>query len=291
MSLLLIDDQGELWGNAAIELRQSFGPTHADDDLAAYLVKNLGFVAVNAYGRSCQIRVRPSVVSPKALDALIYWLADRRFDRIVSHIFDTDWQIELHGAPEILAHRLLQAMTKRQLIRPGDFIAESIPLETLPNSAVFSSLLQSWPMLSENLHQDGIRNVLHQLTRGRYFLVRQETGSGDVVFQDVGNEFATLDKDWLSSARGMPVESQKDSAYGRWIASKYREIMKRPAITTEKVDAIVSTTKYGRYRVRYNRLILPTTGPNGDKWLLCSSILDERIDLRVQPAVETAKVG
>lgn len=288
---MLIDDQGEIWGNAAIQLRQSFGSATSAEDLSNYLVKNLGFIAINGYGRSCQIRIRPSVVSHQALDALIYWLADRKFDRILTSYFDTDWRLELHGAADIVAQRIIQLMSSEQLIRPGDFVSEPVQLECLPNSEVFASLLRNWPMLSNNLHQDGIRIVLHQLTRGRYFLVRQDPSSSHVIFQDVGSGFATLDNDWLQSARGMPVEQQKDGAYGSWIAKKYRNILKQPEIVAEKVDAIVSTTKYGRYRIRYNRLILPTTGPDGSKWLLCSSIMDEHIDLRLQPTREVAKVG
>jgi len=291
VSFLLIDDQGEIWGNAAIQLKQSFGSASSEDDLSNYLVKNLGFVAVNGYGRSCQIRIRPSVVTHQALDSLIYWLADHKFDRILTSYFDTDWRIELHGAADIVAQRLLQLMSSEQLIRPGDFVSEKIQLESLPNSEVFASLLRNWPLLSGNLHQDGIRNVLHQLTRGRYFLVRQDRSSNQVVFQDIGSGFAILDNDWLSSARGMPVEQQKDGAYGSWIARRYRHVLQQPEIVAEKVDAIVSTTKYGRYRVRYNRLILPAGAPDGSKWLLCSSILDERIDLRLQPTREAAKVG
>jgi hypothetical protein len=291
VSVLLIDDKGDLWGNASIQLRQSFGPSSSDDDLASYLVKNLGFIAVNVYDRSCQIRVRPSIVAPPSVNALIYWLSGRKFDRLLTSYFEDDWRIELHGAVDLVAQRLLQAMNKQQLVRPGDFVSKRIPLDQLPNSNVFASLLTHWPMLSSSVHQDGIRTLLHQLTHGRYFLVRESEPGGQVVFQDVGSEFATLDKEWLSSARGMPVEHQSDPAYGCWIEQRYRQVLAKPEIITESVDAIVSTRRFGRYRIRYNRIILPAEGPDGKKWLLCSSELDHGIDHRIQPSEELPKVG
>jgi hypothetical protein len=287
----LVDDQGELWGNASLQLKQSFGSVSADDDLASYLVKNLGFIAVNVYGRSCQIRVRPSIVTPRAVETLIYWLSGHRFDRILTSFFENDWQVELNGAADLVAQRLLQAMTKGQTVRPGDFVSRRIPLDQLPNFNVFASLLTHWPMLSSNMHQDGIRTLLHQLTGGRYFLAREEEPGGRIVFADVGSGFATLDKEWLSSARGMPIEHQSDPAYGKWIAAKYREVLAKPEIVTENVDAIVTTRRFGRYRIRYNRIMLPTEGPSGEKWLLCSSELDQRIDLRVHGSEELAQVG
>ena len=58
MSLLLIDDQGEIWDGQSRKLRQSFGSPYSGGEFSDYAVANLGFVALNVYGGSCQVRPR-----------------------------------------------------------------------------------------------------------------------------------------------------------------------------------------------------------------------------------------
>ena len=66
MALLLIDDQGHLWDGASRTLRASFDSPYSGGEFSDYAVTNLGFVAANAYGGSCQIRLRPNFVTDAA---------------------------------------------------------------------------------------------------------------------------------------------------------------------------------------------------------------------------------
>ena len=288
VNILLIDDRGEFWGTATISLRKSFGPTWSDEDFSQYVVKNIGFVAINVFGKSCQVRIRPKFVSSHAFASLTEWLSERRFARIVISHFDDDWKLELHpGNPHAL-RRLAELVSQVQLARPNDFLVRKLPITAAPKIPALHSLFSNWGNLSRSLHSDGLRNMLNQLTSGRYLLVREDAEAGRIMLSDVGKGYFSLDDQWIAKAPGTPIEMQPDRAYGEWVAGSYRSVLQRSMPSVDAVDAIVSQSKYGRYRVRYNRLMLPFNSADGSKWLLCSSVLDESIDLRTQQAVGEA---
>ena len=103
------------------------------------------------------------------------------------------------------------------------------------------------------------------------------------MLTDTGNGYTTHGREWAEDTRGTPVELQPDLAYGTWIKTTYESAMRASDPVIQDVDAIVATPEFGRYRLRYKRLILANrNGP--EPWLLCSSALDERIDLRLSSA-------
>ena len=81
MNLLMIDDRGELLTGDVVRRRMSFAAVHSTDEFSAYVVKNMGFIALDLYGRSCQIRCRPSILSQPSLERLAAWLASAPADR------------------------------------------------------------------------------------------------------------------------------------------------------------------------------------------------------------------
>jgi hypothetical protein len=280
MTLVLIDDKGDVWPGGLARLRQNFGSPYATNELSDYLVRNLGFVAINVYGKSCEIRTRPSIVSESTFDALVDWLAERHFERIVTSSFDQDWKIELHAASDIALQRLIQLVSLNQIARPGDFVSKAIDFVSLPQTSPLRSLLNYWPELARNVHRDGLRSILQQVVKGRFVLVNNNENR--LVIEDMGDGFLSYDAAWMSRANGIPVEEQPDRPYGRWVASAYRQTLRQGIPSLSDVDAIITRPKEGRSRRRYKRLILPCTAGQGGSWLLAGSIIDDTIDLRVE---------
>ena len=280
MSTILLDDRGELWTNAEIRLKQAFASTCPDEEVVGYLVRNMGFVAIDAYGRSCQFRLRPSTLSVRTFDSLITWLSQHRYQRFVMNWLDSEWRLELYGNSDVVVRRLLQLVDLKQSVRPGDFLAKPLSQSEVESNTAFGSLLKNWPMLAGNLHHDGLRNILSRLTNRRYFLVRLEAENQRLMYEVAGNGFTPVNNDWLAAARGLPIEQQPDPAYGRFVAAGYRQALAGQAPIFEAVDAIVDSKAAGRHRIRYNRVMLPTQAADGTRWLLGASTMDTSIDLR-----------
>lgn len=285
MHLLLIDDRGELWSETSNVIRTSFASAYADDGFSTYLVKNLGFIAIDIFGNSCQVRVRPALVSQDAFEALIKWLSHNTYDRLALGYFQDDWHLELHATPDLLAHRLLKLINQRQLDRPTDFMAEYRGLEALDDQPELQNLVQNWSKLAGELGSEAASRHLKKLTNGRYMIVTHSRENGRFTISEVGGGYVAYSKNWSREARGIPLERQPDREYGRFAVDGYRKSLEATEPYIDDVDAIITTAKYGRYRVRYRRLIIPGAKTDaGDDVLLSSSVLDERIDLRAKVA-------
>lgn len=282
MRLLLIDDRGELWPESSNVIKKSFASTGARDGVSAYLVKNLGFIAIDKFGASLQIRVRPAIVTQAAIETALNWLSRDNFERLLlAYYHDDDWQFELVREPTLMGHRLIQLVNLHQLKRPGDFIAAPSDVATLAHYPALQSLIDHWDKFSRELSPEGLTRIVRQLTRGRYVIVQRDTGSGRLVLAETGGGYRTHGRKWANDMRGAPVEDQQDAAYGRWIAQCYERALAQPGPTVHDVDAIVTTPQFGRYRLRYKRLMLAPRVSEGAPWLLSSSVLDTRIDLRL----------
>ena len=80
---LVFDDRGATWAARSLELKRRLSGFHHDGDLAAYLIRNLGFVACCSIGHNAAIRLRLQLVSEVALAAAFYWLADHDPRRVL----------------------------------------------------------------------------------------------------------------------------------------------------------------------------------------------------------------
>ena len=288
MNLLMIDDRGELLTGDVVRRRMSFAAVHSTDEFSAYVVKNMGFIALDLYGRSCQIRCRPSILSQPSLERLAAWLASAPADRFALCHFDASWNYELLRTSDLALHRLVQLGNAAQLMRPEPYLACPVALDRMADKHPLISLIRAWPELSQSVHADGLRNMLRQTLHDRYVMVCSEPGSAHLRISDIGRGFMAYNAEWLAKARGRPVDDQPDKRYGQWVLRAYREALaaNRPAVFD--IDAIIEETKEGRARVRYKRVVLPVREANGRSWLLSGSIIDEGIDLRLQPIGKTA---
>ena len=145
MSLLLIDDQGEIWDGQSRKLRQSFDSPFSGGEFSDYAVANLGFVALNVYGASCQVRLRPAVVSDRTYRALQGWLERTRNERIVLTWLDSDWQNELQRAGPACQRRLEDLMASARRAMPNDFLSRLVLPEELSRNSPLVEIVRQWP--------------------------------------------------------------------------------------------------------------------------------------------------
>lgn len=290
-NLVLIDDLGTIWDGASPRLRTSFGSTACDDDFSTYVVKNLGFIAVHNYGRSCEIRLRPRIVSAAAFSSLADWIGSRKYDRIVTAHFADDWVYGLHANGTVVLAKLDALVATAKRVQPGDYLTRPLRKEELPRTTqlhqALHSLIENWAMLSASIHRDGLKTMVEQTLQGRYTIVDTHV-DGSLRFGEIGGGFLSYNDEWVARSRGVPVEQLEDASYGRWVACGYREALRNGEPILSDVDAIMKTPRLGRARVRYKRVLLPTRSAAKGTWLLTASVLDPTIDLRVDLVEKTA---
>ncbi|NJO34110.1 MAG: hypothetical protein HC869_14175 [Rhodospirillales bacterium] len=281
MALLLIDDQGHLWDGASRTLRASFDSPYSGGEFSDYAVTNLGFIAANAYGGSCQIRLRPSFVAPEAMRSLLHWLNSGRIDRIVLSWLDKDWHHELLRSRETAVARVSELVEAAGRTQPNDFLAHDVKAGQLPENTALGILLRYWDRLSEPEGHASLMNLLNKALGNRYVLAQKDPHIAKMVFREFGGGLFNHYDAWRSNGLGVPIEDLPDHSYGRWIADAYDNAMAERAPRIADVDAIVKWPHVGRTRMRYRRVIVPYADVQGENWILGGSIIDNRIDLRL----------
>lgn len=92
MSLQLINTQGQVWDGSSRLLHDAYDTPYSGGEFSEYAVINLGFLAINVYGYSAQVRLRPNFTADAAFDSLYRCLRSRPFDRIVMTFWDDEKQ-------------------------------------------------------------------------------------------------------------------------------------------------------------------------------------------------------
>ena len=226
-----------------------------------------------------------------AFSGLLYWLLERPVERVLVSIMDKGgWSHELFGEKQDAVNGLLRSCGPTYEDRAGEFLRKRRDLAQLPSSSPLRGLLNIW---SETFHLDQ-REQLWSITRealkGRYALLKLTERSPNLVFQEIGPGFLSFNDTWLSQAPGLRLEDQIDFAYGKWLASTYKDAMNAGGPCLEDVDAIINRPDGGRRRVRYRRLILTGQKKKGPLSVLSASIIDDSIDLRVEGRKEVAQI-
>ena len=111
------------------------------------------------------------------------------------------------------------------------------------------------------------------------YIVVQAVEDGAIFFREVGWGYPWVDKRWVPRARGLRMQDQPDYLLGNWIAEAYRDAAAAGVPRLDDIDAITATTRLGRLRIRYSRLIVPVETRWGDRCLL-GACHDPGIDLR-----------
>lgn len=280
MNLLLIDDLGELWHGESRRLRAAFDSPYSGGEFVEYAVKNLGFVAINVYGTSCQVRLRPGFAATKALDAFRNWLQRSRFERVVITKFENGWRDELVRPAE--AERRVDALVQPERSRaPDDHLAETLDPAAMSSRPMLADLTESWPQVAEAYDVDTLVRLLRTAFDERFVIVRRSPDRQKLYFQEFGDRIYARYEPWRTCAVGAPIQEQPDRAYGRWVSNLYQQSVDQDSPRLDAVDAIVRCPQRGRSRFRYKRAIFRlASGSTGDLFL-AGSFEDPSIDLRI----------
>jgi hypothetical protein len=274
---IILDDYGRAWDARSPALRSLLHCSLPDFDFPAYLIENLGFVAVTKIAPgAARIRFRPETASETSIAAALYCVADMGIERtIISHpdqfvekLVPSLAQTIAYIAEKVAAnHRQpCSAFTSRE--RPVDILANT--------DGALSSLLAQWIDSKQIYDSATLADVLPESLRARFMLV--EPVNGRLTITDVGSGFEIFGETWRENSRGLPIEQTPDYDYGRWAQGIYRHVLKTRLPRLDEVDATVRRPhRNDRVHLRYRRLILPfTCKGHGGTCLLGTSIVDFR---------------
>lgn len=282
----LFDDQGDLRDARSRRFVDGLQASIEGEQLADYAVRNLGFVAAKELNGSLRISIRPAVVSPMAFAALLYWLHDRDVDRVLISFFDRDWSHEMLPSRRKAVRRLLARVDPGIGAREGDFLQKLLPLDGLASSSPFEGLLAMWRQSAGKFDRERLEPVLGRALNGRFVLVEASPDRPYMVIKDVGGGLTKPAEYWLTRSIGLRVEDQPDYDYGKWVAKYYQEVVAARAPSLSDVDAVITWPQQSRRSFRYRRLVVPFDGKGSSTMLLCASIADPGINLRVKPGLE-----
>lgn len=263
-------------------MRSAFDSPFSGGEFSTYAVTNLGFIAINLYGSSSQIRLRPSMVGEATYAALRRWLGNSRSERVVLSWFDENWSIELLRAGTQLLQRMDEIVASSQRIKPHDFISQKLSVPQINSNALLNQIVTNWQSYKTPGGQRELMQMLEKALGNRYVVVKPDQTDNKIVFDEFGGGlYADFDV-WRACAVGAPIEEQPDRQFGRWVAEAYTDALRSGEPRIDDVDAIVRWPHKGRTRLRYKRIILPVPGQNStDARLIGGSIIDNRVDLRV----------
>jgi hypothetical protein len=281
MSLLLIDDQGELWRGDSRQLRIAFDSPYSGGEFVEYAVKNLGFVAINVFGASCQARLRPGFVTERASKTLLEWLTRSRLERMVVSTFERDWKSQLIRVADAPA-RLSQLMDQASQAKPDDFLSSGLTLSAISHRPLLRDIVEAWPHIVGQYEYDALLALIKGIFENRFVVVKMPSEAPHLLFHEVGEGLLfSAYETWRACAIGAPIEEQPDRHFGRWVASTYKSAASDVLPRIEAVDAIMRWPHAGRSRHRYKRVIFPFKAEGAPKFLVGGTIVDDAIDLRV----------
>jgi hypothetical protein len=283
MRTILFDDSGEMWDAKSPNLARSLQASLSGDELAKYVVRNLGFIAVTESAGSLRLRLRPAVVSQTALSALLYWLHDQpTIDRLLISFLDGDWTHELVRSCGQAVRTLLARVKFHAADREGDFLKKPRPLHHLPRTSPLRPILEAWADSEGRYDRERLHPIIQRAVNGRFVLVESSPASPTLRIKDVGG-MGNVANYWLSRSIGLRVEDQPDYAYGKWVATPYRQVLNTGEPSLDDVDAVITWPQQPRIGYRYRRLVLPFNGNDNSTLLLGVTLVDPSIDLRIKP--------
>jgi hypothetical protein len=284
MRSILFDDSGDVWDAGSRRLADDLQASIHGEELVEFAIRNLGFVAAKEARGSLRVSLRPSVVSPIAFSALMYWLHDRVVDRVLISFFDRVWSHEMLPSRTEAVQRLLAKVEFGVGNRDSDFLHQDLPLDALPDASPLKAVLGVWSETEGDFDEDRIAPVVQAKLNNRYVLVEATPARAAMVLKSVGGGLSKPADHWLSRSIGHRVEDQPDYDYGKWIARYYRNVIASGQPSLSDVDAVIKWPEHSRQSFRYRRLVLPFRGEDSSTLLLCASLVDPSINLRVKPA-------
>jgi hypothetical protein len=271
---VVIDDLGEEHPWPSTRIFNEFECIRADYDPLAYAVRNLGFVLIVDRPGFLRLRLRPLLVSSRAVAATFYALAERRPARSAIAWFDDAWHDEVCGGPKQLYRRLTELLhsSTRNFVAES-FLATRRSLDAVlnPPGHPFAPLLTSW---LKGSREDLMASAQRQGLWERAMVAERDPTSNVFRFRHSGGSIQLYGSEWRDKAVGRRISEQPDRLYGQWIEDGCAAVDESGTARVELVHAAVTAGDGQVRRWRYERLMLPFADADGRRLVMSVSARD-----------------
>lgn len=262
----LIDASGVPWPQRLHPIAQ----WDAAGDPVEYAISDLGFIHVRLLNGGATITFNPWRVSRTTMIAAFYLVAGEQPKRVVLSCRGECGcaDLEIVGTVAEAFHRIEErvethpspipvlARKRWSLDRPPSHVAEQV-----------MDPLHAWGDAAGRWTQERQANLLAALPLKDLLIARNPCGTNRLVYDHWGTSFDFLGPRWAQIARGRDVEDQPFPELGKRSASLFRRTLADAVPCLDEIDIALSSAGSTVLRRRYDRLLLPWSGPDGDRYV------------------------
>ena len=106
--------------------------------MIVYVVRNMGYVALEGSERSVHVWLRPGIAAAGSLGALLCWLQDRQVERVLLSTFEKGWHHELMASHHATTRLTAMATSRRAVCVPAIDVVDGARPEDFGAAAISS---------------------------------------------------------------------------------------------------------------------------------------------------------
>jgi hypothetical protein len=275
----LIDEAGHLWPSRAPGLREKIGSDLPWKFLQRYAVENLGYCSVSSLPRGSHVKFRPQIIAQPTLVAAIYWLVEQRTPRLVISILREKWHDQIFTSNWSAVSHLSAEADAEFAARRGDFSSRRLSLDDLADLRPLTDLMHFASERNYVYDKKAFARLVEGPLQRRALVLVPSRDATRLTIKEWGAGYRTYSRSWLGLSKGLNVEDQRDFAYACKAATSYRLAWTGRESILEDVDARVLDEKGKLNHVRYTRIIIPMTDPDGGPVLMGASVVRPPVDI------------
>lgn len=140
----VFDDNGGTWSSTSTEFRLTFATQGSGQSSGDYAIKALGFVVIDQFGGTAQIRLAPAVVSGVAITQAFDWLKAQNFSRLSIAYFERGWQFTLAGSLETAAAQIAEAVVRAARTRLEPVLWQPTDRSQVLEHVTLKAMMREW---------------------------------------------------------------------------------------------------------------------------------------------------
>jgi hypothetical protein len=267
----LVDEAGDLWNAASSDFHHRLGVSKPDFDIAAFAVKNFGWVEI-AYGkRRMSVRLRPAGVEPNAVRFLQNVLKGTDKTEILLSSWRQGWSKERFSNPGAALVRLETLLAPVHERRSARFTATPVPIEQIFRDKQLNLIehFQMWRSQLGRIETDDAVELARSAKITRTSVVERSDGSASFVYRHIAATIRHHDDATRLKLIGTDISHSPDRDYGSWcIEQGYRLAVSSAQPVVQDVQAIIRRHNGSVLHTSYRRLFTAYKTASGADVLL-----------------------
>ena len=260
----LIDNCGMCWPYQL----HPIGRWDAADDPVGYAVSELGFIHVRLSNSGMTVTFDPFRVERRTMISALYLIADEQPKRVALSHGDKSPDPEIFGTLAGAFRRIEELIdscpTPIPVLSRKRWLLDHVPKHVAEQ---IKRPLRAWNGAARQLTPERLANFCTAIDLNDMLVVRNPCGTERLVYDHWGESFDFLGPRWMRIARGKCVEEQPFPELGRRVALLFRRTLADGGPCVDDIDIALARSGVVESRRRYARLLLPWSGPGGDRYV------------------------